>query len=214
MITTLSGELASVDEDRAQLAVGPMQVEVMVPAADVESLQTQVGDELTFHTVLYLEGDASGGNLTPRLIGFIRPADRGFFNAFVTVKGIGPKKALRALAVPAAEVAAAIEMKDVKALTKLPQIGKRAAEQIIATLAGKVGSFAGDGVKAVAGGGSAVAKLSNDEEDAVATLVALGERRQDAEAVLEKVRSKEPAALEQGADAIVQAMLRQRSARR
>ncbi len=119
-------------------------MELLVTAGDVPRLEGLVGGEVTFHTVFYLEGDASGGNLTPRLIGFADEQDRGFFQTFITVKGIGPRKALRALAVPASEVAAAIEAKDVKALIKLPQVGKRAAETIIAELAGKVGRFVGD----------------------------------------------------------------------
>ena len=41
-----------------------------------------------FHTIFYIEGDASGGNLEPRLIGFLRPQDKAFFQLFITVKGI------------------------------------------------------------------------------------------------------------------------------
>jgi len=212
MITTLAGTLHRIHEDRCEMSVGPLRVELLIPAADVEELGAKIGQDIELFTVFYLEGDASGGNLTPRLIGFLREQDRGFYNAFVTVKGIGPKKALRALTVPAAEVAAAIELKDVKALTKLPQVGKRAAEQIVATLAGKVGVYAGDAV--IESPGNVAVKLSSDEEDAVSTLVALGERRGDAEAVLERVKSAEPEVLAKGPDAIVQAMLRLRSARR
>ena len=211
MITRLSGSLTAVGDDRAVVSVGPVRVEVLVPAADVEGLAARVGEEVDLHTMLYLEGDASGGNLTPRLIGFARELDRGFFGQFITVKGIGPKKALRALAVPAGEVAAAIETKNTVALTKLPQIGKRAAEQIVATLAGKVGAFAGDAILEDA---PAAAPVSDVEADAVATLVALGEKKADAEAMLERVRKTEPAAIDAGADAIVQAMLRLRSSRR
>ena len=46
------------------------------------------------------DGDANGGNLEPRLIGFLRRDDKKFFEKFITVKGIGPKKALKALALP------------------------------------------------------------------------------------------------------------------
>ena len=97
MISALSGVLHQVEEDRVHLRVGAMLFEALVPASDVPLLQAGIGEEMTFHTILYLEGDASGGNMEPRLIGFLRPEDKRFFEKFITVKGIGPKKALRAL---------------------------------------------------------------------------------------------------------------------
>src|SRR5256885_16362217 len=130
MISALTGELRRVDDGRIHMQVGPMLFELLVPAADVPLLQAGVGQEMTFHTVFYLEGDASGGNLEPRLLGFIRLEDKEFFQLFITVKGIGPKKALRALALPVGEIAQAIESKNARFLTELPQIGKRMAELI------------------------------------------------------------------------------------
>ena len=98
MISALTGELRRVDEDRLYVQVGPLLVEMLVPAADVPLLQAGVGQEMTFHTILYFEGDAAGGGgLEPRLVGFLRPEDKRFFDKFITVKGIGPKKALKAL---------------------------------------------------------------------------------------------------------------------
>src|SRR3954447_20754061 len=146
MISSLTGQLQRVDEDRVHLRVGPMVYEALVPASDVPLLQAGVGEEMTFHTIFYLEGDASGGSLEPRLVGFLRPDDKRFFEKFITVKGIGPKKALKALVHPAGEVAQAIESKDTRSLVGLPQIGKRMAELIVAELAGKVAEFAVAGV--------------------------------------------------------------------
>src|SRR5215218_10892800 len=142
MIASLTGELRHVDEDRVQLRVGPMMLELLVPAVDATGLQAQIGEELTFHTILYLQGDSNGGNIEPRLIGFLRPEDKKFFEKFVTVKGIGPKTALRALTVSVGEIAQAIESKEARFLVGLDGIGKRTAELIIAELAGKVKDFA------------------------------------------------------------------------
>src|SRR3954464_4823923 len=132
MISSLTGQLQQVDEDRVHLRVGPMVYETLVPASDVPLLQAGVGEEMTFYTIFYLEGDASGGSLEPRLIGFLRKEDKQFFEKFITVKGIGPKKALKALIYPAGDIARAIEGKDSKFLKGLPQIGARLAEQIVA----------------------------------------------------------------------------------
>ena len=190
MISSLTGTLAHVDEDRIHLRVGPMVYEALIPASDVPHLLTAVGQEMTFHTILYIEGDASGGNLEPRLLAFLRKDDKRFFEKFITVKGIGPKKALKALIHPASEIARAIEEKDARFLIGLPQIGKRMAEQIVAELAGKVKQFAAsyDPAAAVAAS-TATARRPAIEEDAIAALLALGERRHDAEALLERARA-------------------------
>jgi Holliday junction DNA helicase RuvA len=209
MISALTGVLHQVGQDRVHLRVGAMLFEALVPASDVPLLQAGIGEEMTFHTILYLEGDASGGNMEPRLIGFLRPEDKQFFEKFITVKGIGPKKALRALVYPAGEIAQAIEAKDAKFLVGLPQIGKRMAEQIVAELAGKVAEFATPyegGRPSISG-----AARSNIEEDAIAALMALGERRADAESLLDKARQHN-SSLKTTND-LVREMLRMRTVR-
>src|SRR3954452_8937448 len=128
MISALSGELRRVDEDRVHVQAGPMLLELLVPAVDLIELQASVGQEMTFHTILYLQGDSSGGNIEPRLIGFLRADDKRFFQKFITVKGIGPKTALRAFTVPVGEIAQAIEAKDDRFLKQLEGVGKRTAE--------------------------------------------------------------------------------------
>jgi Holliday junction DNA helicase RuvA len=165
---------------------------VLVPASDVHLLQAGVGESMTFHTLMYLEGDAAGGNLTPRLLGFLRPDDKRFFEKFITVKGIGPKKALKALIYPAGEIAQAIESKDAKFLVGLPQIGKRMAELIVAELAGKVGEFAtvSASERAALGFAGAAGSRTTAEEDAIAALMALGERRADAEHLLDRAKQQ------------------------
>src|SRR5579863_7522363 len=192
MISALTGELKKVEEDRIHLQVGPMLFELLIPAVDVTLLQAGIGQEMTFHTVFYLEGDSSGGNIEPRLVGFLRPDDRAFFNLFITVKGIGPKKALRALVLPTGEIAQAIESKDTRYLCQLPQIGKRLAELIVAELSGKAGVFATAPQPGGRPGFAAAPRRTPAEEDAIAALVALGERRYDAEHLLDRARHSKP----------------------
>ncbi|HEX4796781.1 MAG TPA: Holliday junction branch migration protein RuvA [Humisphaera sp.] len=210
MISALTGELRRVDEDRIHLQVGPLMCEMLIAAADLPLLRDAIGSELTFHTVMYIEGDASGGNLEPRLIGFLQAQDKAFFQLFITVKGIGPRKALKALALPAGEIAQAIESRDSRFLVGLPQIGKRMAEQIIAELAGKAARFA----TPLDAKGKAMQPRGRRlpvEEDAIATLMALGERRTDAEQLLDRVRQSAPDL--KTTDAFVHEMLRMRNDR-
>ena len=209
MISALTGELRRVDEDRVHVQVGPLLYELLVPAADVNMLRSGVGQEMTFHTIFYLEGDAGGGNIEPRLFGFLRPEDRSFFQLFITVKGIGPRKALRVLILPVGQIAQAIESKDTRLLCELPQIGKRMAELVVAELAGKVQHFATP--HETARPGAAVAKRSDIEEDAIAVLVSLGERRSDAEHLLDRAKHADPTV--KTTNELVSAMLRMRTVR-
>jgi Holliday junction DNA helicase RuvA len=214
MIASLTGELRHVDEDRIHLQVGPILYELLVPSSDVDRLKDDVGMEMTFHTLLYLQGDANGGNLEPRLIGFLRREDKKFFEKFITVKGIGPKKALKALALPTGEIAHAIESKDARFLCQLPEIGKRTAEQVVAELSGKVQEFVTAVPESAAGrgfGGGSAARRTPVEEDAIMALVALGERRIDAEHLLERAKQASPAA--KTTQALVGEMLRMRTVR-
>ena len=211
MISSITGELKRVDTDRVQLAVGPIQYELLVPAADLTELQVRLGETVTFHTIFYLGGDPSRGNLEPTLIGFLRPDDKRFFNLFTTVKGIGARTALRALTVPVGEIAQAIEHKDNRFLIGLNGVGKRTAELIIAELAGKVRDFAFSAPTGTVGAATGM-RRSDVEEDAIAGMLALGERnRADAERLLERAKAANPAV--KAADGVVGEMLRVRAVR-
>lgn len=195
MISALTGELRRIDTDRVCLQAGPILYELLVPAADIADLQASMGEELTLHTIMYIEGDASRGNLEPRLIGFLRVQDRQFFQRFTTVKGIGPKTALKAFSEPVGLIAAAIESHDTKFLTRLKGIGKRTAELIVAELAGKVQDFALTTARPAA----RVATHDPVEEDAIEGLVSLGEPRPLAERLLERVKQANPSLKSSGA---------------
>src|SRR5687768_9882968 len=169
MISAITGTLVRVEEDHVQVQVGPVVLEVLVPASDVTELHASLGEELTFHTMFYLQGEASGGSIDPRLIGFLRADDKRFFEKFITVKGIGLRPALQALHAPGGGIAQAMESKDGRALVQLDGIGKRTAELIIAELAGKVSEFAVP-FTATMRGPIGVARRSQAEEDAIAAV--------------------------------------------
>jgi Holliday junction DNA helicase RuvA len=208
MICAITGELREVDDDRIHLASGPFLFEVLVPAADINDLRSRIGDEITFHTIFDIEGDPTRGGLTPRLIGFLRPEDKEFFQLFITVKGIGPKRALRALVQPIGEIAAAIESKNTRALVELPEIGKRMAELIVAELAGKAANFA----HAATLPQSYAAARSTEEQLALEGAITLGIPRTEAEHLLDRARQIAPNA--KATDAVLlREMLRLRTVR-
>ena len=115
---------------------------MLIPEFTRRQLQSQIGQEISLHTIEYLEGNPMQGRMTPRLIGFLSEVEREFFELFCSVDGVGVKKALRAMVRPVKEVATAIEEQDAKALSSLPGIGPAMAERIIAKLRRKVPKFA------------------------------------------------------------------------
>lgn len=142
MITKISGRLADLKTDFATLAMGGFEYEVLIPEFTRLHLQHKVGQDVSLHTIEYIEGNPMQGRLVPRLIGFLSEPERDFFELFCSVDGVGVKKALRAMVRPVREVAEAIEEQDVKGLSSLPGIGPATAERIVAKLRRKVPKFA------------------------------------------------------------------------
>lgn len=142
MITRITGKLVALHEEMLTLGVGPFEHEVAIPEFTRRHLQTLVGQEISLHTIEYLEGNPMQGRLTPRLIGFTSEVEREFFELFCSVDGIGVRKALRAMVRPVKDTAVAIEEQDAKFLSSLPGIGAAMAERIIAKLRRKVPKFA------------------------------------------------------------------------
>ena len=142
MITKITGRLVSLEADACTLAAGPYEHEVLIPEFARRALQSQIGNDISLHTLEYFDGDPTRGKLTPRMVGFLNPVEREFFQMFCQVDGVGVKKALRAMVRPVAEMAVLIEEQDAKGLAQLPGIGPATGERIIAKLRRKAPKFA------------------------------------------------------------------------
>lgn len=175
MICRLTGRVEEVTENAVRLVVGAVCYEVWVPLSAIEALRGFHGQEVSLHTLQYLEGNPTGGNFVPRLIGFLTGADREFFSALVKVRGISARKALRAMSIPAHQFARAVADENVAALAALPEIGKRTATQLIADLGSKIDRFLAAESPAIP-----VRELSSAQRVAVDILVQWGDRRADA----------------------------------
>lgn len=142
MITKVTGIPVALAADTLTLAVGAFEYEILIPEFARRNLQDKIGQEVSLHTVEYLEGNAMQGRLIPRLVGFLSPIEREFFDMFCEVDGVGVKKALRAMVRPVQETASMIEEQDAKGLATLPGVGPATADRIIAKLRRKVPKFA------------------------------------------------------------------------
>ena len=142
MIVTITGKLNRVGETAVIIASDPFEYEVLVADYTRRQLQNHVGEVTKLHTLDYIEGNAQGGRLTPRLIGFMTEPEQQFFDLFCSVDGVGVKKALRAMVRPVKELAILIEQQDAKGLSALPGVGPATSERIIAKLRRKMPRFA------------------------------------------------------------------------
>ena len=188
MIARIEGKLAKLDSDSALVQVGSVGYEVMLPGYCVSALSDKVGSDITLCTMEYYEGTPVGGNLIPRMVGFLNAGERDFFTKYVSVKGIGIKKGLRSLSVPIPTIAAAIENADDKTLMSLPSVGRRMAQQIIAELKGKLQAFA----VGAEPGKPAEAGFKPFQIEALEILIAWGEKRSEAMELIELACRKHP----------------------
>ena len=142
MIKRVSGVLERVEPAGVELAMGHAVHEVLVPELVRRGLQAKLGQTVTLHTLEFLEGNPTRGNMVPRLVGFLTEVEREFFELICEVDGVGVRKALRAIVRPVGEIATAIEEQDAALLSTLPGIGAATAERMIAKLRRRMPKFA------------------------------------------------------------------------
>ncbi|MBC8378359.1 MAG: hypothetical protein H8E62_04210 [Planctomycetes bacterium] len=188
MIAQIEGKLVSLGQDKCLVQVGVLCYEVMLPGYAVSELSGSIGADVTLCTIEYYEGTPGGGNLVPRMIGFLNHDEKEFFARYTSVKGMGIKKGLKSLTMPISRIADAIESGDEKILTTLPAVGKRMAQLIVAELQGKLEQFAFAGSPS---GRPAVA-FSTFQTEALEILIAWGEKRNEAMELIELTCQKHP----------------------
>lgn len=148
MIVQISGKVISVSENAVTVQVGDLAYEIYVPGSVINFFKKKSGESAggngesqTFHTIQYIEGSSGHGNQFVRLVGFRRKIEKDFFQLYTSVEGVGYKTALKSLVLPIQKISLAIESNDLATLKKLPHIGGRTAEKMVATLKGRMKKF-------------------------------------------------------------------------
>lgn len=194
MISRVRGLLVEVTESLAIVEVSGLAYDINVPPYSVAPLLAEVGGEITLFTYHYIVG-GNVANAIPTLIGFPSRAEREFFERFITVPGIGPKAAVKALTIGPSDVATAIEREDIRALKSMPGVGERTAREIVATLKGKVSRFAHleeSGSSRANTAATVPVPGASLENEAVAVLEQLGYRTAEAERIVAEVLRRLP----------------------
>jgi len=209
MITRLSGTLERVEPTAVEVAVGPVVHEVLVTELVRRNLQGKLGQPVVLHTLEYLEGNPTRGNLVPRVVGFLSEVEREFFELICEVDGVGVRKALRAIVRPVGEIAAAIEEQDIKALSGLPGIGGATAERMIAKLRRRMPKFALLVARETPGESGGVADVLVETFE---VLRSLGHSDSDARRLVDSLRQekKKPKDVQDALEAIYRQMHRPR----
>jgi len=148
MIVQISGKVIALGETSVTLQVNDLAYEIFVPSSvtgyyrkKLKNNEKSSDEKDTFYTIQYIEGSSGHGNQFVRLVGFKRQIEKDFFQFYTSVEGVGYKTALKSLILPMQKIALAIERNDITTLKKLPHIGGRTAEKMVATLRGRMQKF-------------------------------------------------------------------------
>jgi Holliday junction DNA helicase RuvA len=187
MISRIKGKIKDITELSILLETGNLTYEILIPSAVMNSIGNNNGENIELITYHYYQTDPSKS--VPVLIGFLNQIEKEFFERFISVSGVGPKAACKALTLPFSTIADGIDSADITLLKSLPGIGEQKAKEIIAKLQGKVGKFGLIQDRGV----TKVRKVKEDIiTDAMSVLLQLQYKKKEAEHMLEKAIGRNP----------------------
>jgi len=133
MIGYLKGILVEATPEAALIDVNGVGYEILASVNTLLDLQSLLGKEVIVWIHTHVREDAF------QLFGFHSKEEKNLFLSLLKVNGVGPKMALSILSGGRVEqIHEMIESGNAKALSGLPKVGKKTAEQIILTLKGKL----------------------------------------------------------------------------
>lgn len=189
MISRITGKIAEKRENYLLVDVNGITYEVLIPQAVMQHIEDNHAPDQEICLITYHYFHQEPSRSTPVLIGFLSEIEKEFFQTFITVSGIGPRAALKALNQPISLIARAIDEGDVNFLCSLPGIGQQRAREVIAKLQNKVGKFA---LIKDANLPQAREKSGNIEEEATAVLIQLEYKKPEAANMIKRALERDP----------------------
>ena len=181
MIAHLRGTLLEKHPNQVILDVGGVGYEVTIPVSAFSSLPDK-GAEVSCTSIRTC-------GKTPCALRVLSAADKALFEKLITVSGIGPKLAVKALGgLAAPDLAHGDPLGIREQLVRIPGVGKKTAERMVLELRDKLD---------LARIATRRRRLSEDafdstEEDVISALMNFGVTRPAAEAAVAKARSAQP----------------------
>ncbi|MDO4400172.1 MAG: Holliday junction branch migration protein RuvA [Coriobacteriia bacterium] len=170
MIAYLTGTVAGTDQTTAVIDVNGVGYAVFMSSRALSRLP-HAGEQTRVFTYLQVREDDMS------LYGFLTLEEKDLFQRLIGVTGVGPKVALAALSTfEPDELVEAIVAEDVKAVSRIPGVGKKSASRIVLELKGSLDS--GFGQAAAPSRENANIKLAAE------TLMAMGFSPTEAEVAL------------------------------
>jgi Holliday junction DNA helicase RuvA len=197
MIGRIEGQLVEIADNVVLVAVGGVGYELEVTSTALAQLGLGTppggrGQTVVLYTHFVVREDAQ------QLFGFASRGERDLFRTLIRISGVGPKLALNLISgVSLADLAAAVQARDVAQLVRVPGVGKKTAERLLVELSGKLPVVAVSQSGPRGGDHSAAAEAER-------ALVALGYRPAEAARAIEGLRDEALTAEE-----LVRAALRQ-----
>jgi len=183
MIGLLRGTILDKQPPHLLLEVQGVGYELQAPMTTFYDLPA-TGGVVTLYTHLAVREDAH------LLYGFAKLSDRDLFRHLLRVNGVGAKLALTILSgMDAGAFAGCIQAGDTAALVRLPGVGRKTAERLVVEMRDRLDSLAG--ISLTPSGGAAARALSSPLEDAVAALIGLGYKPQEASRMVRAVDTAE-----------------------
>lgn len=168
---------------------GGLSYEVHIPGCVMKSLDKHIEPDGMIRLITYHYHHTDPARSIPILIGFLNEIEKEFFEKFITVSGIGPKAAVRALNASIPQIVKAIADGDLATLKSLPGIGEQRAKEIVAKLQNKVGKF---GLIQEYGIEIAVTSEPDFVEEATDVLLQLQYKKQEAKEMIGKALERSP----------------------
>lgn len=182
MIGRLRGVLIEVEGSLAVVDCGGVGYEVAMPEAALMRLPAP-GEPVELITRQIFREDGT------TLYGFIEPFQRRVFDLLLTVQGCGPKAALSLLGQLGEDaVAGAILAQDARVLTRASGVGPKLGERIILELKTKIQEEAL--MRKIEAAVAPKKKAAPPADELVDALLALGYRRNEAEAAANDARER------------------------
>lgn len=189
MIARISGKVIETGANYLIVDVSGLCYEVLLPETVRERLNENLTQDGKISLITYHYFQVEPSKSTPILVGFFNEIEKEFFEIFITVSGIGPRAALKALNRPISLIAQAIDRADIDFLKSLPGIGEQRAREIVAKLQTKIGKF---GLIRDQGLEIQDKQKKDIEQDALAVLMQLQYKKSEAQEMIKKALVRQP----------------------